>query len=49
MDYTKHPESDREARRKLYINRHIKREIDNWRHDKSNILKPSYLSRFVLW
>ena len=49
MDYTKHPAEDRDTRRKLYINRHIKREINDWKHDKANLLKPSYLSRYILW
>lgn len=38
-----------ELRKQLYINRHKKREEKFWGHNKENLLRPSYWSRWLLW
>ena len=45
-DYTTHGD---EERKKRYINRHIKRELEFWSHTKENLLKPAYYSRYLTW
>ena len=44
-DYTTHHDDERKER---YIKRHIK-EKSNWGNSVSNLRKPSFLARFVLW
>ena len=45
-DYPIHKDTQRKMN---YINRHKKREQKYWSHTKNNLMRPSYLSRWVTW
>lgn len=45
-DYTLNKSIDAQRN---YIKRHMKREQKYWGHKKENLLRPSYLSRHILW
>ena len=40
---------DASRRRLFYIDRHKTREQKYWAHTKANLVRPSYLSRYLLW
>lgn len=45
-DFTQHKDPKRMS---LYKQRHKKRESKYWTHTKSNLVRPSYLSRYISW
>lgn len=45
-DFTTHGD---EERRNRYIMRHMKAEKKYWDHTEDNLMRPAYMSLFLLW